>query len=156
MEDVIYIVLGLLWLVFTFYTQSRKRKQREAQKSKPTAQSSETPKSFFEQIFTEAPSPVELDEEPIPEADLIQTEVIQDKRIRSTFEEEYEKMGIKSLEDTELRIQNFKAEESGKINLEKKHGFESEFESDFDKEEGLEFDLKKAVIMAEILERPYL
>jgi hypothetical protein len=155
MEDLIYIVLGLLWLVFTFYTQSQKRKQREAQNGKPATQSSKTPKSFFEQIFTETPSPIEVDEEPVPEPELAQPEILQDKKFRSSFEEEYEKLGIKSLEDTKLRIREDKVMDSGKKNLEKKHGFESGNTSDFEEHEGLEFDLKKAVIMAEILERPY-
>jgi len=158
MEDLIYIVLGLLWLVFTFYTQSRKKKQREAQqgKAKTATQSSETPKSFFEQVFVEAPSPVEVEaEEHIPEAEMTQSEFFEERKARSTFEEEYEKMGIKSLEDKNYNSRKDEAGKSGKNNLVKKHGFEYGNDSDFGEIEGLEFDLKKAVIMAEILERPY-
>jgi hypothetical protein len=155
MEDVIYIVLGLLWLIFTFYIQSKKKKQREAQQSNAPPQSPQSPKSFFDQLFVEqTPVPEPVDEE-ITEPEVVKAEAPKTQRRRSTFEEEYEKLGIKSLEDTQLRFQGSQGVDSGKNNLEKKHEFDPGKQGEVEAEEGLEFDLKKAVIMAEILKRPY-
>lgn len=155
MEDVIYIVLGLLWLIFTFYIQSKKKKQREAQQGNTPPASSQSQKSIFDQIFVEETHIPEPVEEEITVPEVVQADTPKTERRRSTFEEEYEKLGIKSLEDTQLRIRVYEGGDLGKNNLGKRQEFELENEGEDGAKEGLEFDLKKAVIMAEILKRPY-
>lgn len=155
MEDVIYIVIGLLWLVFTFYTQSKKKKQREAQKGKPASTSSETPKSFFEQLFADQPATREPNQEVLSELDLEYQDVAEKEKSPSSFVEEYEKMGIKSLEDTQLKNYGTNVGGTGVIEQENEQDFDPEMIVEEKSKEGLEFDLRRAVIMAEILERPY-
>ena len=70
MEDLIYILLGLAWLFFTFYTQYRKKKQRELQSSKST-DSEHTPqkKSLLEELFSENEMFQERKDTPFPSLD---------------------------------------------------------------------------------------
>ena len=155
MEDVIYIIIGLLWLVFTFYTQSKKKKQREAQKGKPAQTSSETPKSFFEQIFSEQPATQGEFQEILNEPDIEYPDFEETDEAPSSFVEEYEKMGIKSLEETRLKNYGSGIGGIGDIDHESEEDFDPENLIEREHKQGLEFDLRKAVIMAEILERPY-
>ncbi len=155
MEDVIYIIIGLLWLVFTFYTQSKKKKQREAQKGKPVQTSSETPKSFFEQIFSEQPATQDKFQEILTEPEIEYQDFDEADEEPSSFVEEYEKMGIKSLEETQLKNYRKGIDGIGGIDHESEQDFDPESSLENEHKQGLEFDLRKAVIMAEILERPY-
>ena len=156
MEDVIYIIIGLLWLVFTFYVQSKKKKkQQEARSGQPSTPSSQQPKTFFEKIFSEDLSPQPQYQEPEPELEEEFLEYENENNSPGSFREEYEKLGVRSLEQNPLKNTETKGmiySESGienELEITSKQGVGKE------PEEGLEFDLRTAVIMAEILERPY-
>jgi len=155
MEDVDRTIFWDSLSGVTFYTQSKKKKQREAQKGKPASTSSETPKSFFEQLFADQPATREPNQEVLSELDLEYQDVAEEEKSPSSFVEEYEKMGIKSLEDTQLKNYGTNVGGTGVIEQENEQDFDPEMIVEEKSKEGLEFDLRRAVIMAEILERPY-
>jgi hypothetical protein len=155
MEDLIYIIIGVLWLVFTFYTASKKKKQQQQKTaSKPTESSQPTTQpNILDEIFGEDTSVVFDD---FPEEE-------QETEVNFTFEDEYEDKGIQSVEtfgnkyfsDTEnvsfkdlvRRAQEERIEEADTVDLHIE-----------DEDDGIikkDFNLRKALIYQAILERPY-
>jgi hypothetical protein len=153
MDDYIYIILGLLWLVFTFYTQSKKQKKKKEQaQSKPSPEvTTKKPTSLFEQLFREEMP----EEEPTPVFE--EPTVLPEEKQTSTyksFREEYSSLGIQSLEGSRGKYY-----EEGQKSIYKKEDDKTIAEAlnslKDPKRETIHFDLRKAVILAEILKRPY-
>jgi len=164
MEDLIYILLGLVWVVFAIYRNQQKKKLREA--SKPHPESEETPlettgyerntASLFEEILLGQKVTV-----PAPEEDHItiwdqkENEKTWDAGDPSShtsqdFEDEYNLAGITSVEEHDRPVAETAFSEA------KDRVLEVEILDDDGKQKrGFEFDLKKAIIYSVILDRQY-
>lgn len=155
MDDYIYILIGLLWLVFTFYVQSKKqKKKRESRQSTPRQSSSEKPRTILEQLFTEEISPEP--DTPVFDDEFMDVPVVE-KTETITFENEYKKMGMESVEEFEREKYHKEAQPSITDPLKREHETPYSITSSLTEEmhDSLEFDIRKAVIFAEILKRPY-
>jgi len=149
MEDIIYILIGVLWLVFTFYTQQKKRKQKEASREKEEAHPSRNIlEELFGEIEHETPPPVS---QPTPAPPFPR---------KLTFEDQYEVRGIQSIEKSgkeyHTETKTTSVAQSGRMftHIEALDGIRSlNNENSVLREE---FDLRKALIYQAILDPPYL
>ena len=169
MEDLIYIIIGVLWLVFTFYTASKKKKQKQQEQANPSQSSQKPPgKNILEELFGKT----ELFEEKAkPVHPYSSTEVVFDdfesesfeNSDSVTFEDEYEDKGISSIET----VGNKYYSEADKVSFQElvkqaqSHRISETDSMDFhiedhkDKIIKKDFNLRKALIYQAILERPY-
>ncbi len=158
MEDLIYILLGLLWLVFTFYSQNKKRKEKQLKAEQQQEQEEDSSKSILEDIFgnmEEEPKKIEVIE-PAPRS----------KTFKKNFEDQYKDLGIDSVEktgknyhtkavnpikETSILKQNIieKQEIVSKINKIRSFNGKS-------KKGNNNFDLRKALIYQAIMDTPYI
>ncbi len=169
MEDLIYIIIGLLWLVFTFYTSTKKRKQKQQERSSPSHETQASPEQKImdelfgkKEIFKDETDPLR----PYSGNELVydNSEIVRDDFSGSeTFEDEYEDRGIKSVEtngesyysDAEKnsfqelvkRAQSHRIDEVDTVNLHIEHPDDKIIKKDF--------NLRKAMIYQAILESPY-
>ena len=152
MEELLPLIIGVLWLLYTFYSKSQKKKAREGS-SPPGAKTKENP-SFLEQLLAgkgiqlESPEPVEYEEDIIYEP--------------------FEKQETADTETKEKEIKPFLQSELSEFMGEGHTGFTTAFqdEQSFEtlkdisvaepSEQMQEFDLKKAVVFSEILNAPYI
>ena len=148
MEDIIYILIGVLWLVFTFYTQQKKRKLKEASREKEEAHPS---RNILEELFGEIEDEKPPASQPTPEPSFPR---------RLTFEDQYESKGIHSIEKSGKEYHNESkatpAAQRGRMftHIEALDGIRS-----LDNENSVlreDFDLRKALIYQAILDPPYL
>jgi hypothetical protein len=152
MEDLIYLVILIAWAVFAFYRHSQKKKaaarSAEQAPAKPQPTNESRGKSWEEILFGE-----EIPEEHEIE---LEQEVEYSERKKTTayepisLEQKYMQRKIESLEDplVQQRMEKEKPillEDDG-VGSDKYRSGE-DFLSDF--------DLRKAVIFSEILNRPY-
>jgi hypothetical protein len=163
MEDLIYILLGLVWIILAVYRNKQKKKLREAAKPN-TAESTEEevyrerdPGSLLEEILLgqQDPKPVMDPETIMTDYDISEGQEVEGTRFTTSkptleFEEEYNRLGITSEEELDK-------DDAGKADPKKEN---SDLEVEImGKEEGgaggFDFDLKKAVIYSEILNRQH-
>jgi hypothetical protein len=159
MEDLIYILLGLLWLVFTFYSQSKKRKEKQLKAEKQSQQQQEDGgRSILEDIFGD------MEEEP-KEIEIIE-QTPKPKPYKNSFEDQYEDIGIASIDKTgknyhteadnliketsilnqeEIQEQELVSENNNIRSLEGKH-----------KRGNNNFNARKALIYQAIMDTPYI
>ncbi len=169
MEDLIYIIIGLLWLVFTFYTSSKKRKQKQQEKTRPSQTSQESQEqNILEELFGKTeiykqkadPLHPYSDNELIYESSEFESVDSEDS---VTFEDEYENKGISSVETVGNRYYSdadktsyqelVKRAQSHRIdNIETEDLYNEEPDDNIIKKD---FNIRKAVIYQAILERPY-
>lgn len=159
MDDLIYLLLFVAWIVFAIYRNNQKKKLREQQKAKSTSgepedMQKESPGTLLEEILL-GEQVTRYEEEPAYEVEDTsritgEKTIYEDKRTPMDFDDEYNLRGITSIEESDLNTGKERSEE-GKIPLEKIQIM------DFDEKEKepFEFDLRKAVIYSEILNRRY-
>lgn len=155
MEDLIYILLGIAWIIYAAYRANQKQKkkasapaQTKAQPQQPTYEKRPKPiETIFREILEDEES---LERQYIPEG------------------ESYDEIAIKDLELEKRQFSKPKKiletipTEEGVGSIDYSRMF-SGFSTDVIPEEtressirdDLDFDLRKAVIYAEILNRPY-
>ena len=154
MEDLIYLVLLIAWAVFAFYRQSQKKKaaarSAESKPAPPPPESEPSGKSWEEILFgEEVPEEHEIEYEPEKQVELASA-----KKTAAfepiSLEQKYMRQKIESLEDPLVQ------ERMGK-------GKPILLEDDEDQQKGVmdldtfmkDFDLRKAIIFSEIINRPY-
>jgi hypothetical protein len=163
MGDYIYILILLAWVGFTLYNKSRKARSEGQEKARPQ---SWLEKSIQEMMTGEVQSnmpkarEIKFEEEPYDDESDYQPPVpaaspvpVTQKQEVTSFEKEYNTLGIYSIEEEDtyrgvepiqmsyydLTDQNSSEEDDGDEEDEYRHGF----------------NLRQAVIYAEILNRPY-
>jgi hypothetical protein len=147
MEDLIYILIGVIWVAASIYQVSRKRKEK-ARSQLPAGHSAQTAprkqegRSLLEELLNgqqvriPEPAIVELEEQ---ESKMLNPPV-QNKPL--TFQEEYARYGLKGLEASHKQnIRN--TPDKIKIKTTPK------------KVKNVPFNLRKAIIYKAILEPPY-
>lgn len=157
MDDILYIVIGIAWVAYSFYSnkqkQDRKKAARELQ-GNPAPQPTQAPtvKSILEEILMGEVKPVDRSaddnvEEFEPEY-LPTNEAVSSETIRTEAE------SLEVIAD-EVPANYFEMEYAGRIEGERvvsQFNHEPEIETDEPGSEiAREFDLKTAVIYAEIL-----
>jgi len=150
MDDFIYIIALIAWVVFAFYRKSKKKGEaaREAGR-RPRQQEQPGPFPTLEEILLgKEPVP---EEEPEPEPAWTYTTDGMAPELKETlFEKEYNRQGITSIEE-----------------LDKQFNISAGIADDMQKDEVLiedhasedwksKVDLRQAVIYSEILNRPYV
>lgn len=148
MEDYIYILLGIVWILYSAYRASKKKKARNPspQKREFTAEKKNEVEDVFKKVLLGETEPYE----PAYERDYFEEP-------EPAFENEKEPVVNK----TKFKLDSVPKEEGVSI-------FEDSVEEKYDEittgedaqesenlRDYLNFDLKKAVIFSEILNRPY-
>ena len=148
MEDFLYILLLVAWVVFSIYKKSSKKKQQTAPGNSLQGKSQESapqkPRSILEQILlgTE-PEPVIYEED----SDLQFNDNHDDDEVN---EDKY-----KGISDAEIAAKyDFDPSKEGLSSGESYEEVVDLPEVD-DSEKGIDFNLRQAVIFSEILKRPY-
>jgi len=153
MEEFIYILIGVLWLAATIYKASQKKKQKEAQQRPAGSpveekQSVSATRSLLEQLLEgqqlRAPEPevtaMELEYEEPMHAEVME------RKYESSFQNEYAGIGSRGLE----AVSGEGVSSLGHITF-------TDIMKEHEKKPGrpVKIDLRKAIIYAAILERPY-
>lgn len=151
MEELLPLIIGILWLVYTFYTKGQKKKASDRTSS--GVKTKEKP-SFLEQLLS--------------------SEGIQlGKSSSDDFEEEYYSDQIEEEQEDDIRIESakpspFLKEELSTYEEEGQAQFKEAFALDENEDVEVydipgelsghiqEFDLRKAVVFSAILETPYI
>jgi hypothetical protein len=149
MDDFIYLIALIAWVVFAFYRKSQKKSEaaRQAQREfKP--QSEADPMSTLEEILLgKEPS---YEPEPVTEPRTYTTDGIPPVLSETAFEKEYNLKGITSIEEMDKPL----------IAKRTKHTEIQEDEISQEKDVIEDWragvDLRQAVIYSEILNRPYV
>jgi hypothetical protein len=177
MEDLLYVLAILAWVIYSFYKNAKKvKKQRPAtrqpiesledqsdDRGKRALPGTDEYKSILRELFGEdvipddkpAPSPPQR-EEPIPEPVWVQGDMMRERE--ALAREEAAKEGYQTWDDA--------YEESGMMPsgmVIEQEEIEREIQADVRRameeekklRKGFQFDLRQAVIMSEILKRPY-
>jgi hypothetical protein len=146
MEELLPIIIGIIWLVYTIYSKAQKKKL--AKSPQPSGKKEKPATSFLEQLLLgeEAPHPQPYESfiEPIEK----------EPEIVEVYEEEVEKQEPKPFLREELsdflqegQPVRFKKEDLSYFDIEE----ESEIRKYIE-----DFNLRKAVIYSEILNAPYI
>jgi hypothetical protein len=149
MEDYIYIIALIAWVLFAFYRNSRKKAQAAGQ-MKPHADTRTEPMplpTLEEILLGREPEPAP---EPLPAPAAEWTEGTSPVFKETAFEKEYNRMGISSVEELDKPMTMAYTE----ISEIQKHEIGSAEE--VEENQGMQIDLRRAVIYAEILNRPYV
>lgn len=150
MDDYIYIIALIAWVVFAFYRKSQKKGEaaREAGR-RPQQRDQSGPFPTLEEILLgKEPVP---EEEPVPEpAWTYTTDGMAPEMKETLFEKEYNRQGITSIEemDKQFNISTGMAD-----NIQKD---EVLIEDHTGEDWKSKVDLRQAVIYSEILNRPYV
>lgn len=163
-EDFLYILIGIAWVVFSFYKAQKKKKAPGKKQPQPqkTEETKETP-SFLDSLLDELgvemePEQKKEDDEPyIPynyDEDLIEKTYVTDVHKENIRKEQSE---VFSYDDI---YEESNYTEVTDVNDKKKSAFETNTTSVFeDKKPSLKkqkkVDLRKAIIYSEILKRQY-
>lgn len=155
MEDVIYILIGVAWVVYTVYNQNQKQKRKQATQmganaSKDLTKPEEKVKSVFEERFN-------LDkmfgfDDPVAEyldSPYSKIDVVEEKDETSYFKAETE--GVSAFKDETETDEGIVDEIKISYSEEKMNDLTLGPEANID-----EFDARKAVIYSEILNPPYI
>ena len=150
MEDFLPILIGVIWLAYTWYSKDQKKKQRAAA-GKPKAENVKRQPSILEQILMG--QEIKIEE---PDESDVYEEVAEETR-------EYEPVAPTAAKPNPfLNAEMSGFREEGQSSLRYKSipvVLEETNEEDYESNIGVgieEFDLRKAVIFAEILNAPYI
>lgn len=146
MDDLIYLIVLIAWVLFAFYRKSQKKKQPARPvtgTSRPPAESSQLP--TLEEILMGEPSYPE----PEPEFEPAMSDGMSPVIGETSFEKEYNKKGIRSIE--EMDIPFYLSGRDDRIAAKNDILLEEDKESELE----AKVNLRQAVIYAEILNRPY-
>ena len=146
MEEVFYILIGVAWLIYTFYSRSQKKKKMRSQ----GADNQQKKESFLETILKEefgmdessfketvvketfAPDPDNQSDFAKKVADS-RSDYVAASPFLTTELNDYEGEGMKSTEKDKVTIKDI-----------------------LEHRDGIDFDLRKAIIYNEILNTPYI
>jgi hypothetical protein len=149
MEDLIYVIALIAWVAFSFYRKQQKKAEADRKMQRPTVQRTDSaPVPTWEDILL-GEEPVPMDE-PAPASAPVFTDGMSPVLKETSFEKEYKLRGINSVEEMNkpFRMSDFRQQDM-KI--------ESADDESMEREEWLsKFDLRRAVIYSEILNRPYV
>jgi hypothetical protein len=149
MDDFIYLIALIAWVVFAFYRKSQKKSAsaREAQREfKP--QNESDPMSTLEEILLGKEPAVEA--KPVPEPKAYTTDGIPPVLSETAFEKEYNLMGITSIEEMDKPLVAKKTKHTEKQD-------DEIFLEEAEVEDWMaRVNLRQAVIYSEILNRPYV
>jgi len=147
MDDLIYLILLIAWALFAFYRKSAKKKAEAnypSTRRQPGRESSPFP--TFEEIL--------LGRDPDPEPATVQPTYMTDGMApeleETSFEREYNKQGISSIEEMDKPLQRtqYKPIEIHEEKVDPEYSDTTDYRS--------WIDLRQAVIYSEILNRPYV
>ena len=148
MEDLIYIIALIAWVVFAFYRKSQKKASANEARPPARPREAENPMPTLEEILLGRERQIQPEPVSVPSVEL--TDGMSPVLRETTFEKEYKLMGISSVEELgqpNLRQENIFSDIQ-KDDLTVQHEKDVEHQADF--------DLRRAVIYAEILNRPYV
>jgi hypothetical protein len=150
MEDYIYIIALIAWVVFAFYRKSRKKAEQSGPE-RPYAgpRTQPIPMPTLQEILLGTEPEPEPEFVPAP-AGIEMTDGMSPVLKETSFEKEYNLSGISSVEELDKPM-NFS--DSGPSEIQKN---EIGSEAIDDKENWLQVDIRRAVIYSEILSRPYV
>lgn len=149
MDDILYILIGVVWLILGIYKNSQKNKSKMAKQPKPIKQTiphtskepkNSTIKEIFGDFFQE--EEVETNEKPFNYEDI-------DEMADATY--------------SQYKVKNYNLENENDINTYKKEVDERKVSTDrienddnFEVNHELEeFDARKAIVYSAIIQRPY-
>jgi len=149
MEELIPLIIGIIWLLYSFYSKGQKRKQKE--KSPATEKKTGANPSFLEQLFTSEENTREEFDQEIYEEEPVFEQVVESQIVSNDSDR------IKPFLGAELS----QFTEEGQSQFSEFQSYEEEKDSDFSSPLDLikniqGFDLKKAVVYSEILNAPYI
>jgi len=159
MDDLIYILFGIAWIAVAIYRYNQKKKAGTSPQPQPYEEPEDEPKRFRDagEILEELllnnqaepnPDPFYQELEPPTPKPI---EEFQPAGDTYSFENEYDRLGIQSIEEVtlepDIRTKEFDADSP--ILLEDITNEENRTEKPF------HIDIKKAVIYSEILNRPH-
>lgn len=154
MEDYIYIIIGLIWLVFTAIkgNQKKKSQQQQAANSRPTAAPQPNEQKSFEDILSEILNPTAtVIQSTVPEYD--EEEPLSLETMPEEPKEEERRTEYQSLEEI------FAAEAESRLAaisvMELPNEDEATTITTLQKKQKNHIDLRKAIVYQAILERPY-
>ena len=151
MDDFIYLIVLIAWVVFAFYRKSQKKSEaaRQARQQQPGPRSGPASFPTLEEILLGTEPVPEEEPEPLPAAPLT-TDGTPPVLGETSFEREYNLRGITSIEEMD---KPFTTEKSKQVILQE----EEVLLEDYKEEEWRErVNLRQAVIYSEILNRPYV
>ena len=143
-EDILYILIGIIWVAFSIYQAKKRKKQKSV--SQPATKKK---KSFFETIIDEVTEQNQSKAETAYDEDLPVAEAV--VKLENEYEEEkytyddYYEEGNYNEADDVISITEPSTQQITK----------QELKSHLTKNKKLRFDLKKAVIYSEILKPKY-
>jgi hypothetical protein len=148
-EDYLYILIGVIWVAFSIYKGAKKKKSlADSPEKTETEKSAESGKSFFDAFLDQ----IVTENEAIPYEPVEVEEPFAESRLEARENEEK----IFSYDDV-VEESNFMEENSVyKIEPATEISFQQELKSHLKgKNKQTRFDLRKAVIYSEILNRRY-
>lgn len=147
MEDYIYILLGIVWVLYSLYRANKKSKEKQrVTENEDSYSESESVDQALKEIM------LGLSGTPEPKV----TSYEDDHRLVMEPEEPEPVVN-----KTKFKLDSIPAEEGSPVFNRIKSGFDREVDYNDDAQESenlrdyLDFDLRKAVIFSEILNRPY-
>jgi len=153
MEELIYIIIGVIWLAATIYKASQKKKQQPLpNKAAPDAYAEKTDVSATRSLLEQLLEGQQLS---VPEPEVTEMEIqydepmvaeAEERQYKSAFQNEYARRGFKGLE----ALSGEGVSSLGQITF-------TDIMKEADKKAGgpVKIDLRKAIIYSAILERPY-
>ena len=144
MEELLPLIIGIVWLVYTIYSKGKKKK---AERNHPGRSEEAKAPSILEQLFTDnkvfKPQPYEMHDEPV----------------ESQFVEEYDEDVDEPEEKPEpfLRTELADFMQEGQSAITPSGNYMKQEKIELENQvEKLDFDLRKAIIFSEILNTPYI
>ncbi len=143
MEEILPLIIGILWLVYTFY---KKGKKKEARRHQPVGSEEVKAPSILEQLFAAndvpEPQPYEMYEEPED----------------NTYVEDFDEVVIETNEKQSPFLNAELADfvNKGQVAITPSDNFMMEKEDVENQDNIPDFDIRKAIIFSEILNTPYI
>ncbi len=152
MEDFIYLIVLIAWVIFAYYRRSQKKAagaRKQVVTPEQETDSETTPIPTFQEILFGDDEEVMTRRQPRPATVIDEGNYMPD-RTETDFEKEYNRRGIVSVEETD-RLANKRPVRVSEIKE-----IEVKDESDIKEASDEAFDIRRAVIYSEILNRPYV
>ena len=163
-EDFLYILIGIAWVIFSFYKAQKKKKAPAKKQPQPTkTQETKESPSFLDSLLDELGVEMETEQKKNDEEPYIPYNYDEDL-IEKTYVTEVQEENIQKKQSEVFSYDDIYEEsnytEVTDVNDKKKSAFETNTTSIFeDKKTSLKkqkkIDLRKAIIYSEILKRQY-
>jgi hypothetical protein len=145
MEELLPLLIGVIWLIYTIYNRGKKR---GVKKQQPANEEEIKTPSILEQLLTGddifEPQPEEFAEESV-----------EPQRVSSYDDEKQEEQKEKATPFLKTELAQYVNEKQQSTVSSTKHIKAEKSISEFEVDQ-LEFDLRKAIIFSEILNAPYI